>query len=76
MAYLLSNICTKNYQNQTTTVEVIVGDWVVSFFETQYVVTAMQDVSVTIETRMKSQKFLTKYDRILNNKHAQDNQIQ
>jgi len=49
---------------------------VVSFFETQYVVTAMQDMSVTIETRMKSQKFLTKYDRILNNKHAQDNQIQ
>jgi len=37
MAYLLSNICTKNYWNQTTIVEIveIVGGWVVSFFETQ-----------------------------------------
>jgi len=29
---LLSNICTKNYWNLTTTVEIIVGGWVVSFF--------------------------------------------
>jgi len=36
MAYLLSNICTKNYWNRTTIiVEIIVGGWVVSFFETQ-----------------------------------------
>jgi len=35
MAYLLSNICTKNYWNRTTTVEIIVGGWVVSFLETQ-----------------------------------------
>jgi len=35
MAYLLSNICTKNYWNQTTIVEIIGGGWVVSFFETQ-----------------------------------------
>jgi len=35
MAYLLSNICAKNYWNWTTTVELIVSDWVVSFFETQ-----------------------------------------
>jgi len=35
MAYSLSNICSKNYWNWTTIVEVIVGDWVVSFFETQ-----------------------------------------
>jgi len=35
MAYLLSNICTKNYWNRTTTVENMVGGWVVSFFETQ-----------------------------------------
>jgi len=35
MAYLLSNICTKNYWNRTPTVEIIVGGWVVSFFETQ-----------------------------------------
>jgi len=35
MAYLLSNICTKSYWNWTTTVEIIVGGWVVSFFETQ-----------------------------------------
>jgi len=39
MAYLLSNICTKNYWNQTAIVEIIVGGWVVSFFETQSVVT-------------------------------------
>jgi len=35
MAYLLSNIYTKNYWNPTTIVEIIVGVWVVSFFETQ-----------------------------------------
>jgi len=34
VAYLLSNIRTKNYWNRTTAVEVIVGGWVVSFFET------------------------------------------
>jgi len=28
MAYLLNNICTKNYWNQTTIVEIIVGGWV------------------------------------------------
>jgi len=32
MAYLLCNICTKNYWNPTTIVEIIVGGWVVSFF--------------------------------------------
>jgi len=32
MAYLLSNICTKNYWDRTTTVEIIIGGWVVSFF--------------------------------------------
>jgi len=31
MAYLLSNICIKNYWNRTTIVEIIVGCWVVSF---------------------------------------------
>jgi len=31
MAYLLSNICTKNYWNQTTTVKIIVGGQVVYF---------------------------------------------
>jgi len=34
MAYLLSNICTKNYWNWTTTVKIIVGGWVVHFFGT------------------------------------------
>jgi len=34
MAYLLSNTCTKNYWNQTTIVEIIVGGWVVSFLDT------------------------------------------
>jgi len=36
MADLLSNISAKNYWNRTTTVEIIVGGWVVSFFETAY----------------------------------------
>jgi len=31
MAYLLRNICTKNYWNRKTIVEIIVGGWVVSF---------------------------------------------
>jgi len=31
MAYLLNIICTKNYWNRTTIVEIIVGGWVVSF---------------------------------------------
>jgi len=37
MAYSLSNICTNNYWNWTTTVEIIVGGWVVdlSSLETQ-----------------------------------------
>jgi len=35
IAYLLSNICSKNYWNRTTVVEIIVRGWVVSFFETQ-----------------------------------------
>jgi len=39
MAYLLSNVCTKNYWNQTTIVEIIDGGWVVSFFETQCITT-------------------------------------
>jgi len=37
MAYLLSNICTKNYWNRATIVEIIIGCWVVSFFETLYI---------------------------------------
>jgi len=28
----LSNICTKNYWNWTTTVKIIIGGWVVYFF--------------------------------------------
>jgi len=35
MAYSLSNICTKNYWNQTTSVKIIIGGCVVYFFETQ-----------------------------------------
>jgi len=31
MAYLLFNICTKNYWHRTTIVKIIVGGWVVSF---------------------------------------------
>jgi len=34
MAYLLSNICTKNYWNRTTD-KIIVGGWVVVFWGTQ-----------------------------------------
>jgi len=32
MAHLLSNICTKNYWNRTTTGKIVVGGWVVYFF--------------------------------------------
>jgi len=32
MAYSLSNICIKNYWFRTTTVKIIIGGWVVSFF--------------------------------------------
>jgi len=35
MAYLLSNICTKNYWNWTITVKITVDGWMVYFFETQ-----------------------------------------
>jgi len=35
MSYLLSYICTKNYWNRETIVEIIVGGRVASFFETQ-----------------------------------------
>jgi len=51
MAYLLSNIRTKNYWNRTTIVEIIISGWVVSFFETQcsngkgYGVTCLQETS-------------------------------
>ena len=38
MAYLLSNIYTKNCWNQTTTVKIIVGGWVIYFFgDTVYI---------------------------------------
>jgi len=37
MAYSLDNICTINYWNWKTIVEIIVGGWVVYFFETQYI---------------------------------------
>jgi len=45
MAYLLSNICTKNYWNRTITVEIIDGGWVVSFFETQCIVSSETSLS-------------------------------
>jgi len=35
MEYLLSDISAKHYWNRTTIVEIIVGGWVVSFFERQ-----------------------------------------
>jgi len=35
MAYSITNICTKNYWNQAMIVKIIIGGWVVSFFETQ-----------------------------------------
>jgi len=38
MAHLLSNIFTKNYWNRTTIVEIIIGGWVVSFFEAQCII--------------------------------------
>jgi len=41
MAYLLRNIYSKNYWNRSTIVEIIVGGWVVSFFETQCILKAL-----------------------------------
>jgi len=38
MAYFLRNICTKKYWNRTTIVEIVVGGWVASFFETLCVI--------------------------------------
>jgi len=32
MAYLISNTFSKNYCNQTTTIKIIIGGWVVYFF--------------------------------------------
>jgi len=34
MASSVTNICTKNYWNSTITVKLIIGGWVVNFFET------------------------------------------
>jgi len=36
MAYSLSNIYSKNCWKQTTTVKIIVGSWVVYFWDTLY----------------------------------------
>jgi len=33
-AYSRSNICIKNYQNRVATIKIVVGGWVVYFFET------------------------------------------
>ena len=35
MAYLLTNICTKCYENKTINVKINVGGWMVILFETQ-----------------------------------------
>jgi len=35
MAYLLIYYLTKNYWNLTTIVEIMIGGWIISFFETQ-----------------------------------------
>ena len=62
MAYLLSNICTINYWNQTTIVEIIVGGWVVSFFETQCIYAYMVDIqSATAEIRRGKKNDRKKY---------------
>jgi len=41
MAYSLSNIYTKNNWNWVTVVKIIVGGWVVYFFETQCMLEAI-----------------------------------
>ena len=51
IAYLLSNICTKNYWNRTTTVEIIVGGWLVYFFGTQSVYKAIETCMRTLWTK-------------------------
>jgi len=57
MTYLLSNTCTKNYWNRTTTVAIIVGDWVVSFFETQSSVNCQSPSSACVSARSWFSKF-------------------
>jgi len=47
IAYSLSNIYTKNYWNRTTIVEIIVGGWVVPFFETQCIYNTQYNTTVT-----------------------------
>jgi len=39
---------TKNYWNRTTTVEIIVGGWVVSFFETQCIYSGLSNKSSAV----------------------------
>jgi len=61
MAYSLSNICTKNYWNQTTTVKIIIGGLVTAYsFEIQctyvknmyaYICTDINTKCVCIQTR-------------------------
>jgi len=57
MAYLFSNIFTKNYWNRITIVEIIVGGWVVCFFETQCS-TAMRPKTEVIIT-------ILQYERVI-----------
>jgi len=47
IAYSLSNIYTKNYWNRTTIVEIIVGGWVVPFFETHYIYNTEYNTTAT-----------------------------
>jgi len=48
MAYLLGYIYAKNYWNWTTTVEIIVGGWVVSFFWDTVYIYIPSDVLLTL----------------------------
>jgi len=48
IAYSLSNICTKNYWNPTTIIEIIVGGWVVSFFETKCIYKNRKRLSICL----------------------------
>jgi len=52
MTYLLGNYCTKNYRNQTTTVNFFIVDgWVGYFFVTRRIYVAVHDNMTSSQNR-------------------------
>ena len=71
MAYLLSNTCTQNYWNRTTTVEITVGGWVVFFFELQcscfqfpsllFLFGSVKQIKLAIRQLLGARKYIPSY---------------